>query len=91
MADMLTQAEPKIAAAQDATTNALAVLLANGAGLDRTAVDAQNIFADIGKFSSDGTYGNGFICSLDISLYGVLLPRGLISRIGGDSHSATCR
>ncbi|MBF6278137.1 mammalian cell entry protein [Nocardia sp. 852002-51101_SCH5132738] len=91
MAGMFTQVEPKITAAQNATTNALAVLLANGAGLDRTAVDAQNIFADIGKFSSDGTYGNGFICSLDISLYGVLLPRGLISQIGGNSHSATCR
>jgi len=40
---------------------------------------------------SPGAYANGYLCGLDISLYGVLLPRGLVNQIGGNSHSAVCR
>ena len=29
--------------------------------------------------------------SLDVSLYGILLPRGLLTQIGGHSQSAVCR
>ncbi|AHH21022.1 Mce family protein MceB [Nocardia nova SH22a] len=87
----LTEVHPKITAAQTSTSDALSVLLAAGGKLDVALIDGQHLFTDVGKFSSDGAYANGLVCSLDISLYGVLLPRGLISQVGGNSHSPPCR
>ena len=91
MVNMLDQVQPKIAAAQNSSNAALTMLIANGAKLDQAAVDLPDILADVGKFTSDGAYANAYICSLDVSLYGVLLPRGLLSQIGGHSQSAVCR
>ncbi|WP_235747021.1 MlaD family protein [Nocardia coffeae] len=91
LTDMFTRAEPKVVAAQNATTGALNMLLGVGPELDRAAVDLPNIFTDVGHFTSSGAYGDGYVCSLDVSLYGVLLPRGLLSQVGGNSHSAVCR
>lgn len=91
MVNMIGGVQPKIAAAQNATTDALTMLLANGSKLDQAAIDLPNLMSDIGKFSQDGTYANAYVCSLDVSLYGVLLPRGLFNQIGGHSQSAVCR
>ncbi len=88
---MIGQIQPKLALAQNATRDALTLLIANGEKLDRAAVDLPAILADIGKFTQNGTYANAYICSLDVSLYGVLFPRGLFNQIGGNSHSAVCR
>jgi len=91
MVNMISGVQPKIAAAQNATTDALTMLIANGSKLDQTAIDLPNILADVGKFTQDGAYAAAYICSLDISLYGILLPRGLFNQIGGHSQSAVCR
>ncbi|WP_227979040.1 MCE family protein [Nocardia spumae] len=91
LVNMVEQVQPKIAAAQNSTTDALTLLINDGAKLDQAAVDLPGILADVGKFTSDGAYANAYLCSLDISLYGVLLPRGLLSQIGGPGHSAVCR
>lgn len=91
LTQLLGMTRPPLATAQDATHEALSVLIANGAKLDRAAVDLPAILADIGKATQDGAYTSAYLCSLDISLYGVLLPRGLISQIGGDSRTAVCR
>ncbi|MFC9994406.1 MCE family protein [Nocardia sp. NPDC127526] len=88
---MIGQIQPKLALAQNATRDALTLLIANGEKLDRVAVDLPAILADIGKFTQNGTYANAYVCSLDVSLYGVLFPRGLFNQIGGNSHSAVCR
>ncbi|GAB0104632.1 MlaD family protein [Nocardia sp. JMUB6875] len=88
---MFGNIQPKLITAQDSTHAALALLLANGSKLDQAAVDLPAILANVGKFTQNGAYANAYMCSLDVSLYGVLFPRGLFSQIGGNSHSAVCR
>ncbi|MFE6922056.1 MCE family protein [Nocardia sp. NPDC057663] len=88
---MVGKIQPKLAAAQNSSTAALNLLLANGAKLDQVAIDMPSMLADLGRVSSEGTHANGYLCGLDISLYGVLFPRGLFSQIGGTSHSEVCR
>jgi phospholipid/cholesterol/gamma-HCH transport system substrate-binding protein len=91
LVNMVGQIQPKLSAAQNSTSDALTLLINNGAKLDQAAIDLPNILADVGKFTQDGAYTSAYVCSLDISLYGILLPRGILSQIGGNSHSAVCR
>ncbi|WP_327098062.1 MCE family protein [Nocardia vinacea] len=91
MVRMLDHIQPKIVTAQPATTNALTMLLGNGARLDEAAIDFPDLVSRLGMVSQDGAYGNAYLCRLDISLYDVLLPRGLIPQIGGNAQSAVCR
>ncbi|UGT40532.1 MCE family protein [Nocardia yamanashiensis] len=91
LTNMMGLIQPKLALAQSSTTDALTLLIANGAKLDQAAVDLPAILANVGKFTQNGAYANAYVCSLDVSLYGVLFPRGLFNQIGGNSHSAVCR
>ncbi|QIS23832.1 MCE family protein [Nocardia terpenica] len=91
LVNMVSQVQPKITAAQNSTRDALSLLIDNGSKLDQAAVDLPNVLDDLGKATSEGAYNNAYVCSLDVSLYGVLLPRGLVPQIGGNSHSAVCR
>ncbi|MFX0573503.1 MCE family protein [Nocardia nepalensis] len=91
LVDMMAKIKPKLATAQDSTSAALTLLIANGAKLDQAAIDLPAVLADLGKFSQDGAYANAYVCKLDISLYGILLPRGLLPMIGGNGQSAVCR
>ncbi|MFG3522786.1 MCE family protein [Nocardia nova] len=88
---MVEQVQPKLSLAQNSTRDALTLLIANGAELDQAGPDLTSFLADWGKATRDGAYATGYICSLDISLYGVLFPPGVFSQIGGDSHTAVCR
>lgn len=88
---MVGKIQPKLSAAQNSTTAALNLLLANGAKLDQAAIDMPSMLADLGRMTSEGTHANAYLCGLDVSLYGVLFPRGLFSQIGGTSHSEVCR
>ncbi|MFC4373917.1 MCE family protein [Nocardia halotolerans] len=88
---MMSKIQPKLAATQNSTTAALNLLLANGAKLDQVAIDMPSMLADLGRMTSEGAHANAYLCGLDISLYGVLFPRGLFSQIGGTSHSEVCR
>ncbi|MDO3647397.1 MCE family protein [Nocardia mangyaensis] len=88
---MVGKIQPQLLAAQNSSTAALNLLLANGAKLDQAAVDLPSLLADLGRMASEGTHANAYLCGLDVSLYGVLFPRGLFSQIGGTSHSAVCR
>ncbi|WP_019932050.1 MCE family protein [Nocardia sp. BMG111209] len=83
--------QSELAATQNASTDALTLLLANGAKLDQAAIDLPSILSDAGRFTAEGAYANAYICRLDVSLYGVLFPRGMFSQIGGTSQSAVCR
>lgn len=88
---MVGNIQPKLEAVQNSTRDALTLFLANGAKLDQAAIDLPAVLADAGRFTSEGAYANAYICRLDVSLYGVLFPRGLFSQIGGNSQSAVCR
>ncbi|TCK00749.1 MCE family protein [Nocardia alba] len=91
LVSMMTKIQPKLAATQNSTTAALNLLLANGAKLDQVAIDMPSMLADLGRMTSEGTHANAYLCGLDISLYGVIFPRGLVSQIGGTGHSEVCR
>ncbi|MGW4356961.1 mammalian cell entry protein, partial [Nocardia sp. NPDC004582] len=54
-------------------------------------VELPDVLNGVARFSSYGAYGNAYLCSLDVSLWGVLLPPGLFNQIGGQSHSEVCR
>ncbi|MBO0856320.1 MAG: MCE family protein [Nocardia sp.] len=88
---LLTDIEPGVAGAQRKATTGIAMLLTNGAQLDRTAIELPNILGRLAQFTSYGAYGNAYMCGLDVSLWGVLLPPGLFSQVGGNSHSEVCR
>ncbi|RJO76949.1 MCE family protein [Nocardia panacis] len=90
LVDMVGAIQPKLVTAQNSTAAALSLLLANGAKLDQAAIDLPNILSDAGRHVSEGGYANAYLCGLDISLYGILFPRGLTSQIGGNGHSAVC-
>ncbi|MFC9897075.1 MlaD family protein [Nocardia sp. NPDC127579] len=83
--------KPGLARAQDDASAGVALLLLNGAALDRAAVEFPAFLNAIARFSSYGTYGNAYICRLDVSLWGVLLPPGLFSQVGGPAQSEVCR
>ncbi|MET9029697.1 MCE family protein [Nocardia sp. NPDC004168] len=88
---MLDRVQPSLRTAQNSTSAALTLLLDNGAKLDQAAIDLPNVLSAAGRHTSEGGYANAYLCGLDVSLYGVLFPRGLFSQIGGTSHSAVCR
>ncbi|MGW4719266.1 MCE family protein [Nocardia sp. NPDC004260] len=88
---MLDRVQPGLRTAQNSTSAALTLLLDNGAKLDQAAIDLPNVLSAAGRHTSEGGYANAYLCGLDVSLYGVLFPRGLFSQIGGTSHSAVCR
>ncbi|MGK8521265.1 MCE family protein [Nocardia asteroides] len=88
---MMDRIQPDLRDAQNSTSAALTLLLDNGAKLDQAAIDLPNVLSAAGRHTSEGGYANAYLCGLDVSLYGVLFPRGLFSQIGGTSHSAVCR
>ncbi|WP_019925056.1 MlaD family protein [Nocardia sp. BMG111209] len=91
LSNIIAQLQPDLVDAQHDATAGVTLLLLNGASLDRVAVEFPDIFNAVARFSSYGTYGNAYICSLDVSLWGVLFPPGLFDQVGGRSHSEVCR
>ncbi|MEV6767665.1 MlaD family protein [Nocardia sp. NPDC051030] len=91
LVDLLAQVKPGVAQAQNDATTGIALLLLNGASLDQAAVELPNFLNGLARFTGYGTYGNAYICRLDISLWGVALPAGVFSQIGGPAQSEVCR
>ncbi|WP_280235558.1 MlaD family protein [Nocardia cyriacigeorgica] len=88
---LITQVKPDMARAQNDATSGVALLLLNGAALDQAAIELPNVLNGLARFTGYGAYANAYICRLDVSLWGVLLPPGLFSQVGGDSQSEVCR
>ncbi|MFI9510513.1 MCE family protein [Nocardia sp. NPDC052566] len=91
LARLIGQVKPGLAQAQRDATNGVALLLLNGASLDQAAVELPTVLNALARFTGNGAYGNAYFCSLDVSLWGVVLPPGLFSQVGGNSHSEVCR
>ncbi|WP_306362906.1 MCE family protein [Nocardia sp. CC227C] len=83
--------KPGLARAQQDAGAGVALLLLNGASLDQAAVELPTVLNALARFSSYGAYGNAYLCRLDVSLWGVALPPGLFSQIGGPAQSEVCR
>ncbi|TLG14817.1 MCE family protein [Nocardia cyriacigeorgica] len=88
---LITQVKPDMARAQNMATSGVALLLLNGAALDQAAIELPTVLNGLARFTSYGAYANAYICRLDVSLWGVLLPPGLFSQVGGESQSEVCR
>ncbi|GAB2666093.1 MCE family protein [Nocardia goodfellowii] len=88
---IITTVKPGLVRAQNDATAGVALLLLNGAALDQAAFELPTFLNAVARFSSYGTYGNAYICRLDVSLWGVLLPPGLFSQVGGPAQSEVCR
>jgi len=91
LVNLLSTITPTIKAAQDSTTKALNLLIATGPKLDQAALDGPRVLTDLARVTSEGAYLGVEPCLLDLSLWGVLLPRGLFDQIGGSGHSEVCR
>lgn len=91
LVQMIGEVKPGIVRAQDTATTGIGLLISNGAALDRAAIELPEILTGLARFSSFGAYGNAYLCSLDVSLWGILLPRGLLTQVGGNQHSEVCR
>ncbi len=66
-------------------------LIANGAKLDRMAVDAPVFLGHFPLVLGEGAYLNIYACDLDVAIGDVLLPPGIFNKIGGTNHSVVCR
>ncbi|MFC4127969.1 MlaD family protein [Nocardia rhizosphaerae] len=91
LVSLIGAVKPGMAQAQQNATTGVLMLLTNGAALDRMAVEMPDFLNGVARFTQYGTYGNAYICRLDVSLWGVLLPEGLFSQVGGNSQSGVCR
>ncbi|MFE2955543.1 MlaD family protein [Nocardia tengchongensis] len=91
LADLIHQVGPGMARAQGSATAGVNLLLSNGSRLDLTAAELPFALAGLARISGNGAYVNTYLCSLDISLWGVLFPPGLFSQVGGNAHSEVCR
>ncbi|MEV6066214.1 MlaD family protein [Nocardia sp. NPDC052001] len=91
LAQLIEQIKPGLAQAQQSATAGVNLLLSNGSRLDITAAELPYLLAGLARISGNGTYIGSYICSLDVSLWGVLFPPGVISQIGGTAHSEVCR
>lgn len=88
---LIGEVAPGLARAQQSATAGVNLLLSNGARLDRTADELPLLLAGLARISGNGAYINSYVCGLDVSLWGVLFPPGLVSQVGGNAHSEVCR
>ncbi|MEV6064433.1 MlaD family protein [Nocardia asteroides] len=91
LTELIGRVAPGMALAQQQASTGVALLLANGERLDRSAIELPLVLAGLARFTGNGTYANAYLCNLDVSLWGVLFPRGLFSQVGGTSQSEVCR
>lgn len=95
LVDMVTQVKGQLQQTQVSTLDAFNLLVANGAKLDVAGDELTKTLTDVARWSQNGGYGNAYACDLDISLWGVLFPRGVLPTIFnfliGDHHSEVCR
>ncbi|MFI2477904.1 MlaD family protein [Nocardia xishanensis] len=91
LAALVAEIQPGMARAQQYATTGVALLLSNGAKLDTAAVELPYVLAGLARISGNGAYINSYVCGLDVSLWGVLFPRGVLTQIGGQAHSEVCR
>ncbi|MFB7718664.1 MULTISPECIES: MCE family protein [unclassified Nocardia] len=91
LVSLIGAVKPGLARAQNDASAGVALLLLNGASLDKAAVELPAMLNRVSTFTSYGAYANAYICRLDVSLWGVLLPPGLFSQVGGPAQSEVCR
>ncbi|ACY22193.1 virulence factor Mce family protein [Gordonia bronchialis DSM 43247] len=90
-ADVLTRSRADLASAATDARIATRTLIGIGPKLDRLAVELPIFLGHFPLVLGEGSYLNIYACDLDIAIGDVLLPPGLINKIGGTNHSVVCR
>ncbi|MCH5641537.1 MULTISPECIES: MCE family protein [unclassified Gordonia (in: high G+C Gram-positive bacteria)] len=90
-ANVLSQSRADLASAATNARVATNTLIGEGAKLDQLAVDLPIFLGHFPLVLGEGSYLNIYACDLDIAIGDVLLPPGLINKIGGTKHSVVCR
>ncbi|MGW5317461.1 MCE family protein [Nocardia thailandica] len=80
-----------LARAQASASAGVRLLLDSGSRLDHAAIALPVLLTGLARVSGNGTYITSYICGLDVSLWGVLLPPGTVAATGGDAHLEVCR
>lgn len=91
MGDLLARLRPGLVSASSTLASATRGLVGDGAALDTIATDLPTFLLSLPRVMGTGAYLSLYICDLDISIGNVLLPPGIINKIGGTAHSAVCR
>ncbi|MFM9378107.1 MCE family protein [Gordonia sp. VNK21] len=89
--DVLTQSRSQLRSAGTYARTATDKLIRIGGKLDKGADLLPEFFVHFPMVMSQGAYLNIYLCDLDIAIGDVLLPPGLINKIGGENHSVVCR
>ena len=93
--NMVGQVQPKLAQTQRSANDAIGMLISHGAQLDQTAISAPTLLTDLARITSNGAFATAYVCDLDVSLWGVLLPERWFSTVSdmifGQRHSEVCR
>lgn len=90
-ADVLTQSRGNLAAAATSARSATDTLIGQGSKLDMMGKNLPILLGHLALVVGQGAYVNFYACDLDIAIGDVLLPPGLINKIGGTNHSVVCR
>ncbi|MDL9937436.1 MCE family protein [Gordonia sp. ABSL1-1] len=90
-ANVLSRSRADLSDAATSARLATQTLIGNGAKLDQMAVDLPIFLGHFPMVLGEGNYLNIYACDLDIAIGDVLLPPGIINRIGGTKHSVVCR
>ncbi|WP_405498642.1 MCE family protein [Nocardia sp. NBC_00511] len=95
VAAMVAQIQDRLRLAQNSSTQAFDLLVGNGAKLDQAAIELPQILFGLAKLTENGAYGNAYACELDVSLYDMLLPPGVLpavlNQLIGTHHTEVCR
>lgn len=90
-ADVFARNRSSLRSAGTAARQATDRLIGSGAKIDQLARDLPVFLGHFPNVMMQGTYLNIYVCDLDIAIGDVLLPPGLINKIGGTQHSVVCR
>ncbi|GAB89884.1 MCE family protein [Gordonia rhizosphera] len=90
-ADVLGNSRTSLQTAASNALSATDTLIANGAKLDKLAVELPVFLGHFPLVLGQGAYLNIYACDLDIAIGDVLFPPGVINKIGGTKHSEVCR
>ncbi|GAB10144.1 Mce family protein [Gordonia araii NBRC 100433] len=89
--NILGQTQNSLATAGNDAAAATNKLIKLGSKLDRAAVELPVFLAHFPMVMGEGAHLNIYACDLDIAFGDVLLPPGLLNKLGGTAHSEACR
>ncbi len=89
--DVLARSQTSLASAGRDAAVATNTLIKLGPKLDRAAIELPVFLAHFPLVMGQGAHLNIYACDLDVAFGDVLLPPGIMNKVGGTAHSEACR